>query len=88
MVKRSRNVGLLFFGFLAVAYATFQINDLRKLYSTFGQLFCHSVTLGGCLQTTKTVTGTDQMSESQQKQKFKAEVGVAVSTVRRLPRSG
>ncbi|KAH7205652.1 hypothetical protein BKA60DRAFT_599907 [Fusarium oxysporum] len=34
---------------------TKNINALRELYSTFGHLFCHSVTLGGCLQTTKVV---------------------------------
>ncbi|KAF2108744.1 hypothetical protein BDV96DRAFT_504130 [Lophiotrema nucula] len=59
---------------------TKNINALRNLYSTFGHLFCHQVTLGGCLQTTKTVSGTENTSTSQQKESFKASVGVAVSS--------
>lgn len=58
-----------------------QINALRKLYATFGHLFCQSVTLGGCLQTTKVVEGTENTTQSKEKEDFKADVGVAVSTV-------
>ncbi|RWA14487.1 hypothetical protein EKO27_g554 [Xylaria grammica] len=60
--------------------ATKDINNLRKLYSTFGHLFCHAVTLGGCLQTTKIVSGSQQSKESEEKEAFKASVGVAFST--------
>ena len=56
---------------------------LRKLYQTFGHLFCHSATLGGCLQTTKIVSGTEQTAQSKEKESFKASVGVAFSTVSR-----
>ncbi|KAJ4081819.1 hypothetical protein NW761_010364 [Fusarium oxysporum] len=59
---------------------TKHINALRELYSTFGHLFCHSVTLGGCLQTTKIVESDEDVKQSKEKQSFKAEVGVAVST--------
>ncbi|KAK0630483.1 hypothetical protein B0T17DRAFT_506951 [Bombardia bombarda] len=47
------------------------INNLRKLYSTFGHLFCHAVTLGGCLQTTKIVTGNQQTNETEEREAFK-----------------
>ncbi|ENH73430.1 hypothetical protein FOC1_g10008917 [Fusarium oxysporum f. sp. cubense race 1] len=60
---------------------TKNINALRELYSTFGHLFCHSVTLGGCLQTTKVVESDEDVRQSKEKQSFKAQVGVAVSTV-------
>ncbi|RYC82509.1 hypothetical protein BFJ63_vAg14600 [Fusarium oxysporum f. sp. narcissi] len=60
---------------------TKNINALRELYSTFGHLFCHSVTLGGCLQTTKVVESDEDVKQSKEKQSFKAQVGVAVSTL-------
>ncbi|KAF5602069.1 uncharacterized protein FSUBG_7904 [Fusarium subglutinans] len=59
---------------------TKNINALRELYSTFGHLFCHSVTLGGCLQTTKVVESDEAVQQSKDKQSFKAQLGVAVST--------
>ncbi|SCO90231.1 uncharacterized protein FRV6_14359 [Fusarium oxysporum] len=59
---------------------TKNINALRELYSTFGHLFCHSVTLGGCLQTTKVVESDEDVKQRKEKQSFKAQVGVAVST--------
>ncbi|KAH6640375.1 hypothetical protein F5144DRAFT_589863 [Chaetomium tenue] len=59
---------------------TKNINMLRKLYQTFGHLFCYTATLGGCLQTTKIVTGTEQTQQSKEKESFKASVGVAFST--------
>ncbi|EXL92085.1 hypothetical protein FOIG_14750 [Fusarium odoratissimum NRRL 54006] len=59
---------------------TKNINALRELYSTFEHLFCHSVTLGGCLQTTKVVESDEDVKQSKEKQSFKAQVGVAVST--------
>ncbi|KLP01968.1 uncharacterized protein Y057_7813 [Fusarium fujikuroi] len=59
---------------------TKNINALRELYSTFGHLFCHSVTLGGCLQTTKVVESDEDVQQSKDKESFKAQVGVAVST--------
>ncbi|RKK36498.1 hypothetical protein BFJ66_g12930 [Fusarium oxysporum f. sp. cepae] len=59
---------------------TKNINALRELYSTFGHLFCHSVTLGGCLQTTKVVESDEDVKQSKEKQSFKAQVGVDVST--------
>ncbi|KAH7154579.1 hypothetical protein DER46DRAFT_578414 [Fusarium sp. MPI-SDFR-AT-0072] len=59
---------------------TKNINALRELYSTFGHLFCHSVTLGGCLQTTKIVKSNEDVKQSKEKELFKAQVGVAVST--------
>ncbi|KAJ4215295.1 hypothetical protein NW760_014429 [Fusarium oxysporum] len=59
---------------------TKNINALRELYSTFGHLFCHSVTLGGCLQTTQVVESDEDVKQSKEKQSFKAQVGVAVST--------
>ncbi|TGJ82963.1 hypothetical protein E0Z10_g5810 [Xylaria hypoxylon] len=58
---------------------TKNIYNLRKLYSTFGHFFCQSVTLGGCLQTTKMVSGTEQVKDTEEKEKFKASLGVAVS---------
>ncbi|OIW28572.1 hypothetical protein CONLIGDRAFT_617447 [Coniochaeta ligniaria NRRL 30616] len=65
---------------LLLVQSTKDINNLRKLYSTFGHLFCHAVTLGGCLQTTKVVTGDQQSTETEEKEAFKASVGVAFST--------
>ncbi|KAM5372385.1 hypothetical protein ACJA88_009134 [Fusarium oxysporum] len=59
---------------------TKNINALRELYSTFGHLFCHSVTFGGCLQTTKVVESDEDVKQSKEKQSFKAQVGVAVFT--------
>ncbi|KAF5989015.1 hypothetical protein FBULB1_1170 [Fusarium bulbicola] len=59
---------------------TKNINALRELYSTFGHLFCHPVTLGGCLQTTKVVESNEAVQQSKDKQSFKAQLGVAVST--------
>ncbi|EAQ85299.1 hypothetical protein CHGG_09313 [Chaetomium globosum CBS 148.51] len=59
---------------------TKNINMLRNLYQTFGHLFCYTATLGGCLQTTKIVTGNEQTQQSKEKESFKASVGVAVST--------
>ncbi|KAI7762618.1 hypothetical protein LZL87_008964 [Fusarium oxysporum] len=59
---------------------TNNINALRELYSTFGHLFCHSVTLGGCLQTTKIVKSNEDVKQSKEKELFKAQVGIAVST--------
>ncbi|KAF5664051.1 hypothetical protein FDENT_12979 [Fusarium denticulatum] len=59
---------------------TKNINALRELYNTYGHLFCHSVTLGGCLQTTQTVTSDEKVQQSKDKESFKAQVGVAVST--------
>ncbi|KAH6980672.1 hypothetical protein BKA56DRAFT_685551 [Ilyonectria sp. MPI-CAGE-AT-0026] len=59
---------------------TKNINDLRKLHTTFGHLFCPSVTLGGCLQTSKIVIGTETVAQSQDKEAFKAEVGIAISS--------
>ncbi|WJG37039.1 uncharacterized protein FOBCDRAFT_253744 [Fusarium oxysporum Fo47] len=59
---------------------TKNINALRELYSTFGHLFCHSVTFGGCLQTTKVVENDEDVKQSKEKQSFKAQVGVAVFT--------
>ncbi|KAG7404937.1 hypothetical protein Forpe1208_v014673 [Fusarium oxysporum f. sp. rapae] len=59
---------------------TKNINALRELYSTFGHLFCHSVTLGGCLQTTKIVKSNEDVKQSKEKELFKAQVGIAVST--------
>jgi len=49
-----------------------------------GHLFCQQVALGGCLQTTKVVTGTEQSTQTVEKEKFKASVGVAVQSVRIL----
>ncbi|KAK4184696.1 hypothetical protein QBC35DRAFT_466223 [Podospora australis] len=59
---------------------TKDINNLRRLYSTFGHLFCHSATLGGCLQTTKMVSGSQNSRDTAEKEGFKASLGVAVST--------
>ncbi|KAG4293310.1 hypothetical protein FPRO06_12798 [Fusarium proliferatum] len=59
---------------------TKNINALRELYSTFGHLFCHSVTLGGCLQTTKVAESDEDVQQSKDKESFKAQLGVAVST--------
>jgi hypothetical protein len=66
---------------LLLVQETKDIMNLRKLYATFGHLFCHAATLGGCLQTTKIVSGTQNTSDTEQKEAFKASLGVAVSTV-------
>jgi hypothetical protein len=58
-----------------------KINDLRKLHSTFGHLFCGEVTLGGTLFTSKVVEGKEEKTFSSASEKFKAEVGAALSTV-------
>ncbi|KAI3326737.1 hypothetical protein HD806DRAFT_520475 [Xylariaceae sp. AK1471] len=65
---------------LLLVQSTKDINHLRKLHATFGHLFCEAVTLGGCLQTTKLVTGTERAKETEEREAFKASVGVAVST--------
>ncbi|KAG8691309.1 hypothetical protein FRC11_005056 [Ceratobasidium sp. 423] len=56
------------------------ITDLRRLHRDFGHLFCQSVVVGGCLQTTKTVTMTETSEETSSKEQFKVSVGVAVQT--------
>ena len=48
--------------------------------SSLGHLFCQSLTLGGRLQSTKTITVTKEHTENSQKDTFKTSVGVAVST--------
>ncbi|KAH7470150.1 hypothetical protein FOMA001_g14856 [Fusarium oxysporum f. sp. matthiolae] len=53
---------------------TKNINALRELYSSFGHLFCHSVTLGGCLQTTKVFESDEDVKQSKEKQSFKAQI--------------
>lgn len=69
---------------LLLVQSTKDLNNLRKLYSTFGHLFCSAVTLGGSLQTTKIISGTQQSKETEEKEGFKASMGVAFSTVRRI----
>ena len=55
------------------------LNDLRKITARFGNLFCQKILLGGCLQTSKVLTGHEIASESIQRSKFKANVGLNVS---------
>ena len=78
-VRKTKNVGLMPRNHRLLTIT--QINSLRKLHQTFGHLFCSEATLGGCLQTTKVVSGTEQGNQTMQKEGFKAQVGVAVSTV-------
>ena len=56
------------------------VNDLRKLYQDFGQLFCKQVTVGGRLQSTKIMKQSSAESEQDQKEQFKVSVGLQVST--------
>ncbi|QRV73477.1 hypothetical protein RhiJN_01491 [Ceratobasidium sp. AG-Ba] len=56
------------------------VMDLRQLHKDFGHLFCRKVVIGGCLQTTKTMTMTTISSEKSERSQFKASVGVAVQT--------
>ncbi|KAG8694419.1 hypothetical protein FRC09_009863 [Ceratobasidium sp. 395] len=56
------------------------VADLRQLHRDFGHLFCRKVAIGGCLQTTKTITMTTASSEKTERSQFKANVGAAVQT--------
>ncbi|KAG9125091.1 hypothetical protein FRC07_009005 [Ceratobasidium sp. 392] len=56
------------------------VMDLRQLHKDFGHLFCRKVVIGGCLQTTKTITMTTETSEKSERSQFKASVGAAVQT--------
>jgi hypothetical protein len=58
---------------------TKNLSELRKLTSLFGNLFCQQILLGGCLQTSKVLTGREVASESMERSKFKASVGLNVS---------
>ncbi|CAE6443603.1 unnamed protein product [Rhizoctonia solani] len=55
------------------------ITDLRRLHKDFGHLFCQSVVVGGCLQTTKIVTMTEETEETSQKDQFKVSPWVSGS---------
>ncbi|KAK3984474.1 hypothetical protein QBC44DRAFT_385726 [Cladorrhinum sp. PSN332] len=57
---------------------TKNLYDLRKLHRSFGQIFCSEITLGGCLQTVKTLTATETTDETMTRNKFKGTVGLAV----------
>lgn len=54
------------------------IYELRKLHQMFGQIFCSELVVGGCLQTSKTITAEEIKSETVERSKFKASVGFAV----------
>jgi hypothetical protein len=56
------------------------IDDLRKLYRDFGQLWCQRVTIGGRLQSTKIMKSSETKSEQEQKDAFKMSVGMQFST--------
>ncbi|KAM7211203.1 hypothetical protein V8F06_013413 [Rhypophila decipiens] len=56
------------------------VADLRRLQRDFGQLWCQQVTLGGRLQSSKTMSDTSKTSEQQQKEAFKWSVGSQVTT--------
>ncbi|KAJ7616091.1 hypothetical protein FB45DRAFT_757556 [Roridomyces roridus] len=56
------------------------INDLRKLHANFGHLFCQQVLIGGALQSTKIMSSSSTSVESNQKESFRASVGVAVQS--------
>ncbi|MCJ1388515.1 hypothetical protein MMC18_001362 [Xylographa bjoerkii] len=58
---------------------TKNVTHLRDLHRKFGHLFCQEVVIGGRLQTTKSIIASDVLTESLEKSKFKASVGVAVS---------
>ncbi|GIK01956.1 hypothetical protein Aspvir_005997 [Aspergillus viridinutans] len=49
------------------------INDLRALQAEFAHIFCHEVTVGGSLQTTRVTDSKNTASESRQKEEFKAQ---------------
>lgn len=59
---------------------TKNINDLRALQAEFGHIFCQEVIVGGSLQTTRVTNSKSTVSESRQKEEFKAHFGLAVST--------
>ncbi|VUC31602.1 unnamed protein product [Clonostachys rosea] len=52
--------------------------ELRKLHRMYGQIFCTEIVLGGCLQTTKTLTADETKEETLTRNKFKGSVGIAV----------
>lgn len=52
--------------------------ELRKLHRLYGQIFCSEIVLGGCLQTTKTLTSEESKEETLTRNKFKGSVGLAV----------
>ncbi|KAM0425767.1 hypothetical protein ACHAPT_009017 [Fusarium lateritium] len=57
---------------------TRNLYDLRKLHHMFGQIFCSEIVLGGCLQTSKSLTATEVQQESVTRSAFKSSVGLAV----------
>ncbi|KAF1836077.1 hypothetical protein BDW02DRAFT_485813, partial [Decorospora gaudefroyi] len=63
---------------------TKNVNDLRDLHARFGHFFCHEVVVGGALQTSRFTSGTHTVSESRQKEDFKAQVGFAASSPKGL----
>jgi len=52
--------------------------DLRQLHKRFGQIFCSEIMLGGCLQTSKTLTAVEVKDETMSRSKFNGNVGLAV----------
>ncbi len=60
------------------------INDLRVLHSNFGHFFCHEAVIGGSLQTSRITSGHSTVTESRQKEDFKAQVGLAASSPKGL----
>lgn len=56
------------------------IADLRTIYRDYGQLWCQRVTVGGRLQSTKTMASSEKSKEQSEKESFKTSVGLQVTT--------
>ena len=59
--------------------STRNISHLRDLHRNFGHLFCKEVVIGGRLQSTRYTNASDSITESTEKSKFKASLGLQVS---------
>ncbi|KAK6523188.1 hypothetical protein TWF694_006082 [Orbilia ellipsospora] len=64
---------------LDVLNQTKDINVMRYIHKTYGQLFCHQVLIGACLRSTKELDVTQSGSETITKERFKTNVGAAVA---------
>ncbi|KZL68463.1 hypothetical protein CI238_00125 [Colletotrichum incanum] len=59
---------------------TKDVAEIRKFQRKFGQLFCHEVTLGGMLVSTKTLTDDELVEQDKKRDTFKHAIGLTVSS--------
>ncbi|TIC92698.1 hypothetical protein CH35J_010230 [Colletotrichum higginsianum] len=59
---------------------TKDVAEIRKFHRKFGQFFCHEVTLGGMLVSTKTLTDDEMVEQDKNRDMFKHAIGLTVSS--------